>query len=771
MLMILGAGVGWGQVELNLGGPEPGKGTKIPKGVSLEAQEQETMDQILWRPEVVAQDYEEVIVGFWDLLRTTPVEDRLAVFTKMPFGSILLGELKGEEAWEDGMIRRSTGAERGVSLTMMEWLEKLKRFDPQEWQVRGSEWRHTNFLPPIPGRGARSEVEFALYVTRGEEERFQVEGTLGIAWDLEPGRDGRPKIKEIDAGSYTVVSRAGAPWWEDVMRVVPETMKAGVDAMVGPVLVRDLDRDGLPEIILGGQNLLLRNKGSFRFEEEPLFADPVRRLRSGIVEDFNGDGALDVLGVDEEGAAWLLRGREDGRLARSAERPWMQVAEGAGVMTAGDVDGDGDLDLWFAPYKPPYLGGQMPTPYYDANDGFAGSLFINDGNGMFADGTEEAGLGEKRRRRTRSASWMDLDRDGDLDLVVVSEYAGLEIYRNDGSGKFVESGKTFFDETHGFGMAHAFGDFDGDGRTDLYMAGRTSSAASRLNGLGIKRDDSVENGLMRRPMTFGNRLYQAQGERLLQTKLNQDCAEAGWSWGTTAIDLENDGDEEIYVANGHLSGASARDYSSCYWRHDSYVKAPEENAETALLLTDHFRTEGMRGLEEGLISWGGHQHNRLYLNREGEEFLEVGFLSGIGHVADCRSVVGADLDADGREDLLVVEQRREQGAGGALRQTLLVHRNVVPQTNHWLGVRLRGSGSVSVEWARVVVTGRFGTREQVVVSGDSFMAQQPAVALFGLGGHEEVERVEVFWPGGGRTVREGARVDGYLLMRPEGEGE
>jgi len=131
--------------------------------------------------------------------------------------------------------------------------------------------------------------------------------------------------------------------------------------------------------------------------------------------------------------------------------------------------------------------------------------------------------------------------------------------------------------------------------------------------------------------------------------------------------------------------------------------------------------------------------------------------------------VGADLDADGREDLLVVEQRREQGAGGALRQTLLVHRNVVPRTNHWIGVRLRGSGSVSVEGARVVVTGRFGTREQVVVSGDSFMAQQPAVALFGLGGHEEVERVEVFWPGGGRTVREGVRVDGYVLMRPEGE--
>ena len=61
-------------------------------------------------------------------------------------------------------------------------------------------------------------------------------------------------------------------------------------------------------------------------------------------------------------------------------------------MTTGDVDLDGDLDLFIGQWKEPYLKGSMPTPYYDANDGYPDALLINDGKGNFTDGTKNAGL-------------------------------------------------------------------------------------------------------------------------------------------------------------------------------------------------------------------------------------------------------------------------------------------------------------------------------------------------------------------------------------------
>ena len=60
------------------------------------------------------------------------------------------------------------------------------------------------------------------------------------------------------------------------------------------------------------------------------------------------------------------------------------LAENPFVLSAGDIDGDSDLDLWMGQYKVPYQGGQMPTPFDDANDGYPAFLMINDGRGVFS---------------------------------------------------------------------------------------------------------------------------------------------------------------------------------------------------------------------------------------------------------------------------------------------------------------------------------------------------------------------------------------------------
>ena len=174
------------------------------------------------------------------------------------------------------------------------------------------------------------------------------------------------------------------------------------------------------------------------------------------------------------------------------------------------MDGDGDLDVWLAQYKPPYVSGQMPTPYYDANDGYPAYLLLNDGAGGFSPATEAAGLAEKRFRRTYASSFVDLDGDDDLDLLVVSDFAGVDLYHNDGSGHFVDANETLRANRHLFGMSAAFGDYDLDGRLDFFVAGMASTTAQRLEALGLGRGDRPEMQEMRMSMAFGNRMFLAE---------------------------------------------------------------------------------------------------------------------------------------------------------------------------------------------------------------------------------------------------------------------
>ena len=103
-------------------------------------------------------------------------------------------------------------------------------------------------------------------------------------------------------------------------------------------------------------------------------------------------------------------------------------------------------------------------------------------------------------RRTFSASLVDLDEDRDLDLMVVADFSGMDVYLNDGGGKFTDATARLVDQRHGFGMSHTFGDWDGDGREDVYMVGMSSTTARRLDRLGLSRPGFEKYTEMRAPI-------------------------------------------------------------------------------------------------------------------------------------------------------------------------------------------------------------------------------------------------------------------------------
>ncbi len=428
------------------------------------------------------------------------------------------------------------------------------------------------------------------------------------------------------------------------------------------------------------------------------------------------------------------------------------------VLTCGDIDGHGSLDIFLGQYKVPTLGQVLRPYYYDANDGWPAYLLRNDGHGNFSDVTEAAGLGPKRWRRTYSASLADLHGDGHADLVVVSDFAGLDLYQNDGHGHFTDVTRQWVAEPHAFGMAHALADFNGDGRLDLLMIGMPSPTVDRLQHLDLWRPYSAEDRLRRPAMAFGNRLYLARpGGGFEQTALNDSIARSGWSWGCGAFDFDNDGFPDVYIANGLQTMQSVRDYEPMFWLHDIFVDETIEAAAASGYFMEQFsRTRGQGW------SYGGYEKNRLFLNRRGESFVEIGHLAGVALEEDCRNVVADDLDGDGRVDLVVTTLE----AWPEAKQTLRIYKNTLNDGGHWLGFRFREEGQgKSPVGARVTIhyAGRSATGQ--IVTGDSHRSQHSNTIHFGLGAADRVERAEIAWANGSRVTLRAPAVDEYHLIR------
>ncbi|MCH9023464.1 MAG: CRTAC1 family protein [Planctomycetes bacterium] len=546
-----------------------------------------------------------------------------------------------------------------------------------------------------------------------------------------------------------VISRNGGTLFRFLRKFSPVSTE-GNEESIQPVILYDLNRDGLSEIILSASNLLFWNMGQGRFTQEDLIPPEFYQPISGkLIADLTGDGLADFLVVDLEGAIRLYQGNKDGRFnLGKARRCWPgKIANPRGgiqVFAMGDVDRDGDLDIWLGQYKPAYEDGQMPTPFYNANDGYPSYLLLNDGHGTFTDGTEQAGLAPKRYRRTYSCSFVDLDDDGDLDLWVVNDFAGVDMYYNDGKGHFTDVTAELIDETHGFGMAHDFGDFDGDGKLDIFVTGMASTTVRRLDFMGLGREDFLQRTRMRTVMTYGNRMYLTKEGRFVEAPFKDRVNRTGWSWGTTSFDLDNDGDLEIYVANGFISGKSAKDYCTRYWCHDIYTGSSQNNS----VLDQLFAMEVTGSIENQGMSWNGYEHNHLLLNDEGKDFLNVAFLMGVAFEFDARGVISEDLDNNGFMDLLVVQHKSRPARGEALYILQNTHPKL-PGHSNWIGVRLQEEGGgISPVGAKVTVdTGKRRIQKQIV-NGRFYGVQHSNQLHFGLGKAQKVKSIEIRWIGG-----------------------
>ncbi len=711
----------------------------------LAAQESQErlLNETVWAPEILAQHQGQLFDSLWDAVNAAT--NKLAVLAAFPIGEIQLADWSLSSQLPHGIELRAAHVP-GPTLSQTEWQARIHGLELDGWQLGEIELRHNRFEPDPDGHPKESVFFFAAHLTHPARElRAVIDGDLLVHWAApDPAAEIAP-VRRIDATRLGLRFRRGRPPFQVVFedRVTPLRNSQSID----PVILYDLDRDRVSEIVLAARNLAYRRQpDADGYVALPLCLHPATVVYTAVIGDFNHDGMPDLLCASIEGLLLFagtgqLPFNQPGQLAFPAPSGWHYPM----ALTAGDLDADGDLDLFLGQYRVPYESGSLPTPYYDANDGHPAYLLLNNGHGLFTDATSSANLQAKRWRRTYSASLADLDADGHLDLVVVSDFAGVDLYHNDGRGRFTDVTDTWVPDARAFGMAHALADFNADGRLDLLMIGMTSPTVDRLNHLGLWRSDVVEDRTMPARMMYGNRLLLALPTGgFSQTRLSDDVARSGWSWGCASFDFENDGFPDLYVANGLESRASVRDYESEYWLHDRFIAGSKPEPSAYLYFQSKFsRTRG-RG-----HSYGGYERNRLYLNRRATAFLDVGHLMGLGHQEDARNVVADDLDGDGRVDLVTTSFE----PWPASRQILRIHQNAIEHPGNWIGFRFQeepGRPSPSGVSVSILSPERASIRH--IVTGDSHRSQHSPTLHFGLGEDTRIDQAEIRWPGGIKTT-------------------
>jgi hypothetical protein len=461
-----------------------------------------------------------------------------------------------------------------------------------------------------------------------------------------------------------------------------------------------------------------------------------------VLDDLDRDGLIDLMvsAIGFRDPVRVFRNDGDGRFSDRTAASGLTGINGGLNLVHADYDNDGLSDVLVL--RGAWMEGQGRFPV---------SLLRNVGNLHFVDVTKQAGLAE-RLAPTQTATWFDFDGDGWLDLFVGRESTPgdrhpCELYRNNRDGTFTEMARAAGVDLVGYVKAAVSGDYDNDGRFDLYV-----SIADAPNVL-FHNDGRQPDGAWR----FSNVAAQAGVEQPIH------------SFPAFFFDYDNDGWLDLFVA---AYKSAAEDVAS------EYLRLPTKAAHARLYHNERngaFRdvTAAMgvatvtptMGLNYGDLDNDGWLDfymgtgnpdfstlvpNRMFRNDGGRRFLDVTTAGNFGHLQKGHAIAWADVDNDGDQDLF----EEMGGAYQADRAYSALYENP-GSGNKWVSLELEGTASNrSAIGARlkVILRSPRGPRTlyRTVSTGGSFGSSTLRQEI-GVGDATGIASIEVRWPGSGRV--------------------
>jgi hypothetical protein len=477
---------------------------------------------------------------------------------------------------------------------------------------------------------------------------------------------------------------------------LPETTGAGCAFL-------DYDNDGWTDIYLVNsgecdffhpnpplRNALYRNNRDGTFTDVTLKAGvPGGGYGMGVaVGDYNGDGFPDLY-VTQYGRSILYRNNRDGTFTDVTEKAGVAAPGWASSAVWFDYDNDGKLDLFvcrfvdFDKSKNKFCGNERTGERYycipKVYQPMRSWLFHNNGDGTFTDVTQQSGIG-----KVLGKAWgvvaTDINNDGLLDLFVANDTVANFLFANRGRGRFEEIGLAAGvaysqDGRARSGMGVDSADFDQDGWEDLFVTNVDQEMYSLYRNNHDESFDDVAgpNGI-------------AATTRLMS------------GWGFKFFDYDNDGNMDLFIANGH----------------------PDDRIEQHASRVEY---------KEPLLLF----HNT------GHAFENLSAAAGpiFGEKLAARGMAIGDFDNDGAVDVLVSVNN---GAP-------LLLKNVAAKGNHWLGIKLVGKrANIDAIGARVTWHAGDLKRSRLKVGGGSYLSSHDPRMVLGLGANARVDRLEIRWP-------------------------
>jgi hypothetical protein len=541
--------------------------------------------------------------------------------------------------------------------------------------------------------------------------------TSRASQDPKPVVDARVKFEEV------LPQASGIIWVHDnarsADRFLPETVGAGC-------VFFDFDNDGWMDVYLVNsgpsdfftptkllKNALYRNNGNGSFTDVTDKAGVAGGFfgMGASAGDYDADGWQDLYVTTYGGRNFLYR--------NNGNSTFTDVTEKAGVSAPGwstcsvwfDYDNDQKLDLFvssFVYYKKELNvvcgDNRLGRKYYCIPRVFKpmpNKLYHNNGNGTFTDVSKESGIAGAMGKGFGVVA-TDINNDGLQDLFVANDTVANFMFLNKGGGKFEEiglaSGVGYSDAgSPRSGMGVDATDFDGDGWQDLFVANIDQELFS------LYRNE--------KDLTFSDQAGEiGQATRLLS------------GWGLKFFDYDNDGDPDLFLANGH----------------------PDDMVE----------------MQASKVKY---KEPLLMFENTGKGYKNVSALSGEVFRKDfpARGMAVGDYDNDGDLDLLISNNG----------EAPLLLRNEGGNRNHWLGIQLVSTKSNSAAVGAILTWTAGGVkRSRLKTTGGSYLASHDPREILGAGKAAKIDSLEIKWPSGKIEKFANLPINQYIKI-VEGEGQ
>jgi tetratricopeptide (TPR) repeat protein len=541
--------------------------------------------------------------------------------------------------------------------------------------------------------------------------------------------------------SYSAQMLHGSDYWRTVLDGA-----CGIDIYGhNGVSIADIDNDGFDDLYVcqpaGLPNRLYRNRGgTFEDITESSGLGILENTACALFADFTNHGRQDAILVRTNGP--LLFVNEGGGKFRLVPDAFHFANPPQGTFTGAavaDYDGDGWLDIYFCLYAYYQGTGQYnyPSPYHDAENGPPNFLMRNHRDGTFRDVTAESGLNRNNTRYSFACAWSDYNHDGWPDLYVVNDFGRKNLYRNNGDGTFTDIAPQARVEDVGAGMSVCWFDYDNDGADDLYVANMWTAAGERVSMQeNFKPDSKPEIRALYQKHAMGNSLLRNRGQSFDEVTKSSGVGMGRWAWSSDAFDFDHDGYQDLYTANGMVSGPSRQDLNSFFWRQ-VVAKSPD----TARGAKDY--EQGWSAINELIRSdgtWSGYERNVFYANNRDGTFSDVSGAVGLDFIEDGRSFALADLDHDGRLEIVLKSRTAPQ---------IRLLKNVAQSLPPSIAFRLKGAKShLDAIGAAVTIETTAGRQTRMLQAGSGFLSQHSKEVFFGLGDAKGPVHASIRWPSG-----------------------